>query len=325
MTKVTDSSGQPLRHLLGIEGLMADQITALVDLGEEFIEINERPVKKVPALRGKTVINLFLEPSTRTRTSFEIAAKRLSAESINIGAKDSSVTKGESLLDTGLTLQAMAPDIVVMRHSSSGAPHFLANMLGKTAIVNAGDGLHEHPTQALLDAIAIRRRLGRLTGLTLTFVGDAYRSRVARSNIFLHRALGNSVRLVAPPTMAVKEFEDMGVEVSYTLEKGIKDADIVMPLRMKHEYLKDFFIPSLDEYSRLYCINEERLSRYCPEAIVLSPGPIDRGCEIDSHVADGLRSEIQRQVTFGVALRMSVLFLLAHGSQDAVQGLGGEQ
>ncbi len=301
-------------HLLGIEGMTAEQIRFILDTAEQFVEVNTRAVKKVPTLRGKTVVNLFLEPSTRTRTSFEIAAKRLSADAVNISAKESSVTKGETLIDTALTLQAMAPDVVVIRHSASGAPQLISRHLADCSVVNAGDGLHEHPTQALLDALTIRQALGRIEGLTLVFVGDALRSRVARSNIFLHQALGNRLRVVAPPTLAVREFRELGVEVFYDMAPALKDADVVMSLRMKFEYLKEFYVPSLDEYSRKYCVREADLARYAPNSIVLAPGPFIRGVEISSDVVDGPRSQISKQVTNGVAVRMAVLFLLASGS-----------
>jgi aspartate carbamoyltransferase catalytic subunit len=303
-------------HLLGIEGLTAEQVKFILDSAKEFHEVSERSVKKVPSLRGKTVINLFLEASTRTRTSFEIAGKRLSADVINVSGQSSSVTKGETLVDTALTLQAMKPDVVVIRHAASGSPNLIAKYLTGAAVVNAGDGLHEHPTQALLDLLSIEQVLGRTTNLTLAMVGDALRSRVARSNIFLHKLLGNKVRLIAPPSLAVKEFESLGVEVYHEMEAGLTGADVVMSLRMKHEYLKDYFIPNLDEYTRRFYINESRLSRYCPDCIVLAPGPFIRGTEIDSEVCDGPRSLILRQVANGVAVRMAILFLLTVGREN---------
>lgn len=300
-------------HLLGTEGLDADQIEFLVDTAEQFVEVSTRNVKKVPALRGKTIVNLFLEPSTRTRTSFEIAAKRLSADTVNISGGDSSVKKGETLIDTALTLQAMSPDVVVIRHPESGAPHLISRYLKHCSVVNAGDGLHEHPTQALLDALTMKQALGRLRNLTIVFVGDALRSRVARSNIFLHRALGNTLRVVAPPTLALREFRELGAEVHYHMESALEGADVVMSLRMKFEYLKEFHVPNLVEYSRKYCVKESLLSAYAPKSIVLAPGPFVRGVEIASEVVDGPRSQISRQVTNGVAVRMAVLFILAQG------------
>jgi aspartate carbamoyltransferase catalytic subunit len=298
-------------HLLGIEGLNEEQILFLIDTAQEFVEVSERAVKKVPTLRGKTIVNLFLEPSTRTRTSFEIAAKRLSADAINISAKESSISKGETLVDTLYTLQAMKPDIVVIRHSASGAPHFVSKYLFDAVIVNAGDGWHEHPTQALLDALTIKQKLSTLKNLKITLVGDVLRSRVARSNIFLHRALGNTVRIVAPPTLAVKEFRELGVEVYYDMREALSDANVVMSLRVKFEYLKNLHIPSLDEYARKYCITEKILNECAPESIVLAPGPFVRGVEIASEVVDGPRSLISMQVSNGVAVRMAVLFLLS--------------
>lgn len=297
-------------HLLGIAGLTREQVDFMLDSAQQFVEVSERNVKKVPTLRGKTVINLFLEPSTRTRSSFEIAGKRLSAEVINVSDKQSSVTKGETLIDTALTLQAMAPDVVVVRHASSGAPHLLTKHLKHCAIINAGDGLHEHPTQALLDALTIRQHFGRLDGLTMTLVGDAFRSRVARSNILLHRLYGNRVRIVAPPTLAVKEFRDLGAEVYDDMGAALDGADVVMSLRMKHEYLKDHFVPNLDEYTRRFYISERVLAKHAPGSVVLAPGPFIRGVEIDSGVIDGPRSLYARQVGNGVAVRMAVLFLM---------------
>ncbi len=298
------------QDLLGIAGLNKEQIDFLLDTAQQFVEINERDVKKVPTLRGKTIVNMFLEPSTRTRSSFEIAGKRLSAEVINVSGGDSSVKKGETLIDTALTLQAMSPDVVVLRHSSAGAPHLIAKHLKTAAVVNAGDGLHEHPTQALLDALTIRQHYGRLEGLTITLVGDALRSRVARSNILLHLLYGNKIRIVAPPTLAVKEFKDLGAEIYYDMAPALEGADIVMSLRMKHEYLKDHFIPNLDEYTKRFYISERLLSKYAPNCMVLAPGPYIRGVEIDSPVIDGPRSLYAKQVFNGVAVRMAVLLLM---------------
>lgn len=312
------------QHLLGIEGLGKEQIEFILDTSEQFVEVSERSVKKVPTLRGKTVINLFLEPSTRTRVSFEIAAKRLNADAVNVSGKDSSTTKGETLVDTALTLQSMAPDVVVIRHASSGAPHLIARYLKDTAVINAGDGLHEHPTQALLDALTIRQRLGRITGLTMTMVGDVLRSRVARSNIILQKTLGNTVRIVAPPTLAKKEFEALGCEVYYDMEPALDGADVVMSLRMKHEYMTDFYVPSLDEYSRKYCITEKLLNRHCPKSILLAPGPFIRGTELTSEVADGPRSCINTQVKNGVAVRMAVIFLYCRPHSMADEQVSAE-
>lgn len=304
-------------HLLGIKGLRKEDINLLLDNAEQFVEINKRAVKKVPALRGKTIVNLFFEASTRTRMSFELAAKRLSADAINFSASSSSATKGESIIDTALTIQSMAPDVVVMRHPSSGACELVARYLSNTSLVNAGDGLHEHPTQALLDALTIRRRLGSLDNISVSFVGDALRSRVLRSNIHLLKIFGCRVRLVAPSTLAVKEFEAMGVEVCNNMKEGLHGADVVVSLRMKHEYQKDIYIPSLEEYSRYFCITENLLKEHAPDSIVLAPGPIIRGVEISSEVADGPRSLIEEQVELGLAIRMAVLFLLTTGSSGA--------
>ncbi len=305
-------------HLLGIRGLSRRQAEFVLETAQQFVEINERNVKKVPTLRGKTVINLFLEPSTRTRSSFEIAGKRMSADVINVSEKGSSVTKGETLIDTALTLQSMAPDVVVIRHPSSGAPHLLAKHLHNTAIVNAGDGLHEHPTQAFLDALTVRQRLGRFDNLTYVFVGDVFRSRVARSNLLLQRLFGNRVRVVAPPTLAVKEFGELGAEVFSDLGAALKGADVVVSLRMKHEYATDCVIPNLDEYTRRFFISERVLAAHAPNAVVLAPGPYIRGVEIESGVIDGPRSLYRQQVANGVAVRMAVLFLMvtARGRVD---------
>lgn len=311
-------------HLLGIDGLNREQVDFLLDSAQQFVEVNERSVKKVPTLRGKTVVNLFLEPSTRTRSSFELAGKRLSADVINISEKTSSTTKGETLIDTALTLQSMNPDVIVVRHPASGAPHLIAKYIKRASVVNAGDGLHEHPTQALLDALTIRQRLGRLEGITLTMVGDSFRSRVARSNILLHRLYGNKVRIVAPPTLAVKEFAELGVEVHHHMESALEGSDVVMSLRMKQEYLTDTFVPTLQEYTDRFNISEKILQRYCAKAIVLSPGPTIRGVEIDSEVVEGPRSQISRQVTNGVAVRMAVLLLLAVGSHGVGKQDGEE-
>lgn len=303
-------------HLLGIHGLSKTQIEFLVGTAEQFLEINQREVKKVPTLRGKTVVNLFYEASTRTRTSFEIAAKRLSADAVNISAQASSVTKGETLKDTVQTIEAMAPDILVMRHPASGAPHFVAKCLKHCAVVNAGDGLHEHPTQALLDALTMKQALGRIDKLTLVLVGDCLRSRVARSNIILHRALGNTVRVVGPPTLILPHFQELGVEVHHNMESALEGADVVMSLRMKMEYLAEAFVPSADEYTRKYCITERLLSRYAPKSVVLAPGPFIRGTEVSSEVIDGPRSLYSNQVANGVAVRMAALFLLMRGIPD---------
>lgn len=313
-------NGVGLKHLLGIRELSPEQLIFLLDNAEQFVEVGTRDLKKVPALRGKTIVNLFLEPSTRTRVSFEIAGKRLSADTINIGSSDSSVVKGETLLDTARNLEAMAPDILVMRHKESGAPHFLARYLTATSVVNAGDGLHEHPTQALLDCLTLRQHFkakGRSqTGLKVVIVGDVRHSRVARSNIWAHQKLGNHVTLVGPPTLVPREFCDArsfgeNVRVESNLAKGIQGADVVMVLRMQLERQTEHFVPTLEEYSREYCVSEKILSRYAPDSVVLHPGPANRGTEISGDVLDGTRSLVTRQVNNGVAVRMAVLFALA--------------
>ena len=312
-------------HLLSIDELTCEQIEFILETAEQFLEVNERSVKKVPTLRGKTLINLFLEPSTRTRTSFEIAAKRLSADAVNISARESSTTKGETLVDTARTLESMSPDVVVVRHGASGAPRLIAQELTRASVVNAGDGLHEHPTQALLDALTIRQQLKRLTGLTITFVGDALRSRVLRSNLLLHRLYGNTVRIVAPPTLAVGEFRELGAEVFYDMEPALEGADVVVSIRMKMEYLEESFVPTVDEYARKYCVTEQLLKRYAPDCVVLAPGPFIRGTEIASEVVDGARSLVENQVRNGVAVRMAVLFLLCVGGGESQQDVSAEE
>lgn len=312
-----------MKHLLGIEGMQRADLEQLLESSQKFIEINDRELKKVPALRGKTVVNLFLEPSTRTRSSFEIAAKRLSADTINVSASESSVVKGETLLDTARNLEAMAPDVLVLRHSASGAPNFLARHLKNTSIVNAGDGAHEHPTQALLDLLTLKVTLekrGRtLEGLKIAIVGDVRHSRVARSNLIAHALLGNEVTLVGPPTLVPAEFlnsEIYGdkVKIDYRLSSGIEAADVVLCLRMQTERQNEHFVPTLEEYSHEYCVSERLLSRFAPDSLVLHPGPANRGTEITSEVLDGPRSLVSLQVTHGVAVRMAVLFDVVTGS-----------
>ncbi len=298
------------RHLLDIAALDPQDIVQILDTSEVFFEVSRRPVRKVPTLRGKTVINLFYEASTRTRTSFELAGKRLSADVVNISTSASSVTKGETLLDTVKTLEAMHPDVVVMRHSASGAPHFVAERLG-CSIVNAGDGQHAHPTQALLDAFIVRRKLGTLSGLTVTICGDVKHSRVARSNAELFLKFGSKVRFVGPRTLLPPHGESLGVEVYDRLEPALEGADVVMVLRIQRERLEGALLPSLREYSRTFGINERRLALAPEDAIVMHPGPMNRGVEIDPRVADGPRSVILDQVEAGVAVRMAILYQLA--------------
>ncbi|MCB0310928.1 MAG: aspartate carbamoyltransferase catalytic subunit [Bdellovibrionales bacterium] len=311
------------QHLLGIEKLTREQIYRFIENARSFVEVSERSLKKVPPLRGKTVINLFLEPSTRTRTSFEIAAKRLSADTVNIGGSDSSVLKGETLLDTVQTLQAMSPDILVMRHRESGAPNLVARYLKNTSVVNAGDGLHEHPTQALLDCLTLVRhfkeRSDGIENLRVAIVGDVRHSRVARSNIWAHLKLGNHVTLVGPPTLVPPEYGDKalfgeGVSVEHDLRRGLQGADVVMCLRMQLERQTQHFVPNLEEYSKQYCVTERLLDELAPDCVVLHPGPANRGLEVSSGVLDSARSLFRQQVNHGVAIRMAVLFQLSAGA-----------
>lgn len=310
-------------HLLGIEGMRVEDLQTLLENSATMLEVSDRVIKKVPTLRGRTVINLFMEPSTRTRTSFELAGKRLSADVVNISESASSTKKGESLLDTAITLQSMSPDILVVRHSASGAPHLLAKYLSSTSVVNAGDGLHEHPSQALLDCLTLMRHFGEIPrGKTVAIVGDVVHSRVARSNILALNLLGNTVRLVGPPTLVPSMlahprcFGDR-VTVHHSLREGIAGADVVMCLRLQRERMSRFYIPSLEEYSRHYGVSERLLRTYAPDAVVLHPGPMNRGVEIDSDVADGDRSLVTLQVKSGLAVRMAILVTLA-----AVKGSG---
>jgi aspartate carbamoyltransferase catalytic subunit len=311
-----NNGGLNLKHLLGIRELSVDQITHLLDTAETFRDVSKREIKKVPALRGRTVINLFFEPSTRTRTSFEIAAKRLSADAVNISISTSSVSKGETLLDTARNLEAMAPDCIVIRHSSAGAPLHLSRVCN-AAIVNAGDGAHEHPTQALLDALTIREHKGKIDGLKIAIIGDALHSRVARSNIYLLAKLGATIALAGPATLVPREFEgliEQGVRVEEKIEAAIDGADVVMILRVQRERQTDAFFPSMREYAVHYGLHINHLDLAAPKAIVMHPGPMNRGIEISSEIADGGRSLILDQVTNGVAVRMAVLYLLAGGA-----------
>jgi len=300
------------RHLLGIEPLSAADIETILSLTERFLEIAERPIKKVPTLRGKTVINLFLEPSTRTRTSFEIAAKRLSADAVNVSGSGSSTSKGETLLDTARNLDAMAPDVVVIRHAQAGAAEMLSKQL-RAAIVNAGDGAHEHPTQALLDCSTIRAHKGKLAGLEVAICGDIRHSRVARSNIWALTKLGARVRVAAPRTLLAPGLAEMGATVHERLEPALEGADVVMMLRIQKERMGGGLFPNTREYSRYFGLNPRRLELAKSDAIVMHPGPLNRGVEIDPAVADGPRAVILDQVARGVAVRMAVLYLLAGG------------
>ncbi|MCK6553010.1 aspartate carbamoyltransferase catalytic subunit [Candidatus Binatia bacterium] len=297
------------RHLLGLEGMGRDELTSLLDTAASFKEISERDIKKVPTLRGKTVVSVFFEPSTRTRMSFEIAAKRMSADFVSLSSSVSSTTKGETLLDTARNLQAMRPDAIVLRHAASGAPHFVAARVA-CPIINAGDGAHEHPTQALLDLLTIRERKGGFEGLTVAIVGDILHSRVARSNVFGLRALGARVRLVGPPTLLPPELSQWGA-VTTNLREGVRDADVIVMLRLQLERQSRNFFPSVEEYSRYFCLTERIVAGARPDVIILHPGPMNRGIEIASEVADGPYSVIMDQVTNGIAVRMAVLYLLA--------------
>ena len=310
------------RHLLGIAELEPDEIVAILDTAESFAEVSGREIKKVPALRGRTVVNFFVEPSTRTRTSFEVAEKRLSADTLGITASASSLVKGETLLDTVRNLEAMSPDFIVMRHPEPGAHELLARIC-RSSVINAGDGGHEHPTQALLDAMTMRQRFGRLSGLKVVILGDIKHSRVARSNIQLLTKMGSTVIACGPPTLIPVGIDEMGAKVSFHPDAAIEGADVVMVLRMQLERMKTGYVPSLREYARLYALTPERLERARPEAIVMHPGPMNRGVEIDGGLADGPRSVILDQVANGVAVRMAVLYLLAGGErEDAVAATG---
>ena len=305
------------RHLLGIEPLEPDEINLILDTAEGFAPISEREIKKVPTLRGKTVINFFVEPSTRTRSSFEIAEKRLSADSLNFSSGTSSLVKGESLIDTARNLEAMAPDFIVIRHSEPGAPHMLARICD-SSIINAGDGAHEHPTQALLDAYTIRQRKGRLAGLRVAIIGDILHSRVVRSNIHLLKKMGADLIIGGPSTLLPRGLDTLGVKVTSSMDEALEGADVVMMLRVQHERQTRGYFPSIREYFQCFGLTRARLTRAKEDAIVMHPGPINRGVEMDSDVADGPASVILEQVTNGIAIRMAVLYLLAHGgSRDA--------
>jgi len=305
-----------LRHkdLLGIAELAPDEIELVLDTAEAMKEVGTRPIKKVPALRGKTVVNLFYEPSTRTRTSFEIAEKRLSADTLNIAIGTSSVVKGETLADTALNLEAMSPDMIVLRHASSGACHMLSRIC-RSAIINAGDGMHEHPTQALLDAFTIRERKRQLSGLKVAIVGDLLHSRVLRSNIHLLTKMGADVWVCGPPTLFPTDIRRFGVTPTSVVEEAVRDADVIMLLRIQLERMEGAFFPSLREYFRVFGMTESRVRLAKPDVMIMHPGPMNRGVEIASEVADGRYSVILDQVANGVAVRMAVLYLLAGGAE----------
>jgi aspartate carbamoyltransferase catalytic subunit len=306
----------PQRHLLGIEGLGPQEITALLDLSDGYVEKNRSADRKSNGLRGKTVINLFYENSTRTRTSFELAGKRLGADVINMQVSASSVAKGETLIDTAMTLNAMHIDVLVVRHPDSGAVKLLSEKVN-CAVINAGDGAHEHPTQALLDALTIRRRKGRLDGLTVAICGDVLHSRVARSNIHLLNTMGTRVRLVAPRTLLPAQADRLGVEVFNDMVKGLKDVDIVMMLRVQNERMSGNFIPSIREYFHFFGLDYEKLKAAKPDALIMHPGPMNRGVELDSDLADDVeRSVIREQVEMGVAVRMACLDVLTRNLSE---------
>ncbi|QSB06612.1 aspartate carbamoyltransferase catalytic subunit [Natronoglycomyces albus] len=315
-----------MKHLLTCQALSRDDAELILDSAQQMAEaVRGREVPKLPTLRGRTVVNLFFEDSTRTRTSFETAAKRLSADVVNFAAKSSSLSKGESLRDTALTLQAMGADAVVVRHGASGAPQQLTRWLDG-AVLNAGDGTHAHPTQALLDAFTIRQRLGEVEGKTVTIVGDILHSRVARSNVWLLSTLGARVRLVAPPTLLPVAAQKWPVDISYDLDSALSDTDAIMMLRVQHERMRDSFFPSVREYARMYGLTAAREARLPGHAIVMHPGPMNRGMEIASSVADSPRSTITEQVTNGVWVRMAVLYLLltSDSTSNTLHGTGTE-
>ena len=304
-----------LKNILGTQCLTEDDITTILDTVDSFKEISTRPIKKVPTLRGKTVINLFFEPSTRTRTSFEIAGKRLSADVINIVGSSSSTVKGENLIDTALNLEAMHPDIMIVRHALSGAAEMISQFI-ECPIINAGDGYHEHPTQALLDLYTIRESKRNLEGLNVVIVGDIAHSRVVRSNIYAMKTMGMNVKLIGPPTMIPLEIEKMGVSVGYYLEDAIPNADVIMILRLQKERQSKYLLSSIREYSNLYCLTSKVLEKAKDDVLIFHPGPINRGIEISLDVMESDRSLILNQVTNGVALRMALMYLVLGGNND---------
>ncbi len=298
------------KDLLGLRELSAEEIRLVLQTAESFREISLRPIKKVPALRGKTVVNLFFEPSTRTRTSFELAAKRLSADIVNIAAQSSSLSKGETVLDTVRNLEALKVDMLVIRHAAAGVPHMIARH-ATSSVINAGDGSHEHPTQALLDLFTIQEKRGRIEGLRVSIIGDIAHSRVARSNIWGLTKLGAHVTVCAPPTLMPPHIEQLGVQATHDVEHAIREADVLMLLRIQHERQEAMLIPSLREYRFRYGLTRERMERAKPDVLIMHPGPVNRGVELDSSVADGPYSVILDQVTNGLAVRMAVLYLVS--------------
>lgn len=307
--------GLSCKHILGTESLTPEDIQLILDTAESFREISTRPIKKVPTLRGRTIINLFFEPSTRTRTSFEIAGKRMSADVINISASSSSTVKGESLLDTAYNLEAMNPDILVIRHSDSGVPHMIASHIN-VPVINAGDGQHEHPSQALLDLLTIRQHTKKLEGLNVLIVGDIAHSRVARSNIHAMKKCGMNVTLVGPPTMIPLGIENLGVKVSYNLAEAVVDADVVMMLRIQMERQKQHLFPSVREYANLFCLTAEKLKKARKDVLIMHPGPVNRGVEISLDVMESRHSVILHQVNNGVAVRMALMYLILGGGDE---------
>ena len=303
------------KDLLGIKQLEPEEINLILETAETFKEISTRPIKKVPTLRGRTVVHLFYEPSTRTRTSFEIAAKRLSADTFNISASTSSIVKGETLLDTARNLEAMNPDVIVLRHAAAGAPHLLARHV-QASVINAGDGMHEHPTQALLDLLTIKDKKETISGQTVAIIGDIAHSRVARSNVWALTKMGARVLVAGPTTMMPHDLDKLGVEVFYRPEDVIPQADVIMMLRIQLERQGQMLLPSLREYARVFGLNEEKLSQAKPDVLIMHPGPINRGVEISPAVADGPYSVILDQVNNGVAVRMALLYLLIGGEKD---------
>ena len=303
------------KDLLGIKQLEPEEINLILETAETFKEISTRPIKKVPTLRGRTVVHLFYEPSTRTRTSFEIAAKRLSADTFNISASTSSIVKGETLLATAKNLEAMNPDVIVLRHSAAGAPHLLARHV-QASVINAGDGMHEHPTQALLDLLTIKDKKETISGQTVAIIGDIAHSRVARSNVWALTKMGAQVLVAGPTTMIPHDLDKLGVEVFYRPEDVIPEADVIMMLRIQLERQGQMLLPSLREYARVFGLNEEKLSKAKPDVLIMHPGPINRGVEISPAVADGPYSVILDQVNNGVAVRMALLYLLIGGEKD---------
>ncbi|MBT5469240.1 MAG: aspartate carbamoyltransferase catalytic subunit [Nitrospina sp.] len=312
---MTQTASLSKRNIISMDGLTAEDIEIILDTADSLKEISTRTIKKVPTLRGRTIINLFFEPSTRTRTSFEIAGKRLSADVINISGTGSSTAKGESLIDTARNLEAMNPDILVVRHNCSGAPALVSQFVN-CPVINAGDGTHEHPSQSLLDLLTIREHKGSLSGLKVAIVGDIAHSRVARSNILAMQTMGMKVKVVAPPTLIPIEIEDLGVEVCYDLGQGIKDADVIMILRIQLERQNQGLLSSLREYSNYFCLTEKHLANAKEDTLIIHPGPVNRGIEIALDVMDGPRSVILNQVTNGVAIRMALFYLLL-GESDA--------